>query len=358
MSLFKRGRTWYAEIRFGGKHHREAVGPRKEDAQAVLAKWKENIRHGRFPELRRVKPILFKDHAKEVLAQHYSKKRSHLWAKTIIQNRLNPFFGELFLGAITPKTISEHMTRRRDEGVSNGTINNERAIVSKILSLAVRWERLVDNPCKRVEKLETPKGRLRYLSHEEADKLIEKAPKHLKPVIITALETGGRLSEVLGLRWEAVDLAQGLLIFDQRNTKSGKQREVPITPTLASTLKAIPRSIRTDRVFVRYGKPMRNVRTAFDLALKGADLGDGVTFHTLRHSFASWFMMRGGDIYRLQKYLGHSTIAMTERYAHLSPTYLRDGVPMMGRQPAPAAGDGPEASKERLGGAVDGEAKA
>ena len=56
----KRKVTWYAEIRSNGRHHREAVGPRKEDAQAVLAKWKEEIRLGRFPELKRVKPVLFK----------------------------------------------------------------------------------------------------------------------------------------------------------------------------------------------------------------------------------------------------------------------------------------------------------
>lgn len=214
----------------------------------------------------------------------------------------------------------------------------------------LKWDRLAENPVKRVDKLETQNGRLRFLSHDEADRLIANASKHLKPVIITALETGGRLSEVLGLTWEAVDLDRGLLIFDQRNTKSGKQREIPITPTLAATLRAMPRPIRTDRVFVRYGKPMRDVRTAFELALKGAGLGDDVTFHTLRHTFASWFMMRGGDIYRLQKYLGHSTIGMTERYAHLSPTYLRDGVPMMGRQSAGAPaepGDEGEASTKR-----------
>src|SRR5207247_11380144 len=112
------------------------------------------------------------------------------------------------------------------------------------------------------------------------------------------------------------------------------------TPTLIATLKALPRSISSDYVFTWRGKPIRSMKTAFLAARDRADLGKDVTFHTLRHSFASWFMMAGGDIYRLQKYLGHSTVRMTERYAHLSPTYLRDGVGLMGRAPASTAADG------------------
>ena len=75
---------------------------------------------------------------------------------------------------------------------------------------------------------------------------------------------------------------------------------------------------------------MKSVRTGFLTARKAAELGKDVTFHTLRHTFASWYMMNGGDLYRLQKYLGHSTIKLTERYAHLSPDHLRDGAEFIG----------------------------
>ena len=75
---------------------------------------------------------------------------------------------------------------------------------------------------------------------------------------------------------------------------------------------------------------MASVRTAFERARKRARLGEEVTYHTLRHTFASWYIINGGDLYRLQKYLGHSTISLTQRYAHLSLDYLKAGVEFIG----------------------------
>ncbi|MCZ6696139.1 MAG: site-specific integrase, partial [Acidobacteria bacterium] len=82
--------------------------------------------------------------------------------------------------------------------------------------------------------------------------------------------------------------------------------------------------------FTFNGQPMKRLTTAFDRARRRAGLGEDVTFHTLRHTFASWFMMNGGDLYRLQRYMGHSTITLTQRYAHLSPDYMREGVEHFG----------------------------
>ncbi|MCZ6669926.1 MAG: site-specific integrase, partial [Acidobacteria bacterium] len=133
-----------------------------------------------------------------------------------------------------------------------------------------------------------------------------------------------------------------LLFFSQTNTKNAKLREIPMTPLLALTLKerARVRAISGDAreyVFTRYGKRLGDIRTAFHVARKRADLGKEVTFHVLRHTFASWYMINGGDLYRLQKYLGHSTIELTQRYAHLSKDYLKEGVRYFG---APAANGG------------------
>jgi len=340
VSIYKRGSTWVVQI--GSRKHRRrvVVGPNKAEAKAVEAHMLAEIRAGRFPELRTVKPILFRNHAAEVLTKHYSAKRSHHWAKLIIENRLDPSFGSLYLGAITPETISSHMARRRAEGVSGGTVRNELAVLSLIMSLAVKWERVASNPVSKADKPKPTKGRLRWLTRDEADALLSNAAKHIKAVIITALQTGGRLSEVMGLRWDDIDFDRGLLFFRQTNTKNARQREIPMTPLLIATLRSLPRSINTSAVFHRHGKPLVDIKEAFMGARDRADLGKDVTFHTLRHSFASWFMMAGGDIYRLQKYLGHSTVTMTERYAHLSPTYLRDGVGMMGQAPASTAADG------------------
>ncbi|MEE9229200.1 MAG: tyrosine-type recombinase/integrase, partial [Acidobacteriota bacterium] len=292
------------------------------------------IRQGRNPELREMPTFTFSDHAREVIEKHYANKRSGWWAKLNIEKHMILFFGDMLLGAITPEKIVNYRTRRLGQGVAHGTVNNERAILSKVFTLAIDWERLSYNPVKKVGKLEQPAGRLRYLERPEADSLIGASPAHIRPVIIIALETGGRLSEVLGLKLDDLDFHRSILYFDQTNTKSGRQREIPMTPMLVDTmhvmLKVRPLARTLKHVFIRHGKPMRDVRTAFTKARQRAGLGKDVTFHTLRHTFASWYVMDGGDLYRLQKLLGHATIAQTQKYAHLAPEYMKSAVQHMG----------------------------
>jgi integrase len=133
-----------------------------------------------------------------------------------------------------------------------------------------------------------------------------------------------------------VDLERGVLYFDQSNTKSGKQREIPISPELGAMLRD-RRKVRDIRgadsdgyIFTRKGRPIRRFAGAFTTARKRAGLGADVTPHTCRHTFASWYMINGWDLYCLRKYLGHSTIILTQRYAHLSKDYLKAGVEFIG----------------------------
>jgi integrase len=348
--IVKRGKDYWIDYRYPptreGKRYRQKVGPSKAEAQIKLSEKLKDIRHGLDPAIREVKPILFKDHAAEVLAKHYGPKRCREWADIVINKHLVPFFGEMFLGTINAKSVTDYMASRREQKRSNGTVNNERAVLSKIMSLAVEWDRVHANPVRKVEKLERADGRTRFLTHDEADKLIEKAPPHLKAVIVTALETGGRLSEVLGLKWDDLDLDRGLLYFDQTNTKSAKQREIPMTPLLLATLRAKDkvRAISGDGrtyVFTLHGKRLRDIRTAFDVAHERAKLGPDVTFHTLRHTFASWYVMRpGSDLKVLQELLGHQDLKTTMIYSHLSPDYKRAARNLIGRQPVVLPGFG------------------
>ena len=145
---------------------------------------------------------------------------------------------------------------------------------------------------------EVNNGRRRFLSRDEAQTLIEKAPKHLMPVIVTALETSGRLSDVIGLKLDDIDFDRGILYFDQTNTKNAKQRKIPMTPALVTALKerSKVRAIGGDArvyVFTRHGKRLQDVRTAFETARVGAGLGEDVTFHTLRHDAESLIMPSG-----------------------------------------------------------------
>jgi integrase len=242
---------------------------------------------------------------------------------------------------MTPAVIQDFITARLASGVSKATANRDRSMLHGIFNFAIRRSAFGgSNPGHSLKPFPESLGRLRFLSSDEVEQLLSKSAQHLKPIIICALHTGARHSEVLSLRWQDVDLAHGVIHFNRESTKSGKGRQVPIAPLLAAALRKRKMSrLRggesRDYVFVWRGRRLRTVRTAFKKAREDAGLGREVGFHTLRHTFASWFVMNGGDLYRLQKYLGHSTIVLTQRYAHLSSEYLKNGVEFIGA-PKPA----------------------
>ena len=136
----------------------------RDEARILLAERLQDIRQGRNPALRKIQVVLFKSHAKDILEQHYKKQRCFHWAKIVLEKHLVPHFGQEMLSAITPKNVSDYVSRRLAAGVSPATTNRERAILGKTLSLAVECGRLGENPVRRVERQEEPKGRLRFLT--------------------------------------------------------------------------------------------------------------------------------------------------------------------------------------------------
>ena len=152
--------------------------------------------------------------------------------------------------------------------------------------------------------------------------------KELRSIVVIALESGLRRSELLGLTWDRVDLSRGVIRLEL--TKSGKRREVPMRQVVYNTLAGLP-CPREGRVF-----KTRSIRTAFENAAEGARLDD-FHFHDTRHHFASWFMMREGSLQELKEILGHADITLTLRYAHLSPAHLRNAMIRTERQAVSAA---------------------
>jgi integrase len=138
----------------------------------------------------------------------------------------------------------------------------------------------------------------------------------LLSIVTVALETGLRKGELLGLTWDRVDMARGVIRLEV--TKSGKRREVPMRQSVYASLAGLP-APHEGRVWA-----VGNFRTAFQNAVKAAKPDTLFKFHDCRHPFASWYMMRGGSVTALQQILGHATLQMTMKYAHLSPGHLRD----------------------------------
>jgi integrase len=175
----------------------------------------------------------------------------------------------------------------------------------------------------RIKMEREAEGRRRWLTPEEATRLLnaclESRNKDLADLIEFALFTGMRRGEVLGLTSERVDRARGVVLLDV--TKNGRRREVPLNGRADAVL-ARRGSHAHGRVF---GGNWNTYRNAFEGAVARAKLED-FRFYDLRHTFASWTVQRGATLQEVKDLLGHSTLAMVMRYAHLSPEHLRNAV--------------------------------
>jgi len=318
--LFKRGKTFW--IRFAGPDGRiirESTGSSNfKDAQKVLTKRKHEASEYQPSVLG---DILFKDLAKEY-HKWAERQRCYRTKKGFIA-QLSAVFGEYPLKDLSPILIEAFQTERIRKGNKPATVNRLVSTIKHMVTKAVEWRLVGDDVHKRIRKvkhLEENNRRLRYLSKKECQSLIVCCPNHLKPIVITALNSGMRKSEVLTLTWDRVDLNNGFILLEK--TKSGRPREIPINTTLNRTLTELPRADNNPHVFNNpgTGKPYQDIRNSFATACKNAGIKD-FQFHDLRHTFASHLVMAGVDIPTVKELLGHQSLEMTLRYAHLAPSH-------------------------------------
>ncbi|EDM79600.1 site-specific recombinase, phage integrase family protein [Plesiocystis pacifica SIR-1] len=259
----------------------------------------------------------------------------------VLRLHLIPFFGYMRLDAIGPRHIERYKATKLKD-YSRKTLNNHLTILRKLLETAREWG-LIDK-VPSIRWLKAAKPEFRWLDFAEAERLLEasRCEPEWRMMILLGLRTGLRQGELLALRWQDVcfearriavrqAVAEGIL----GTPKSGRAREVPLSPaTLAEFVRhqARYRHLRSPWVFCQLDGdhagemltkgmckwPLRRARDRADLEALG--------WHDLRHSFASHLAMRGVPLKAIQELLGHSTIEMTMRYAHLAPSTLIDAV--------------------------------
>ena len=197
-----------------------------------------------------------------------------------------------------------------------------------MLNRAVDWGLLEQSPLKGLKFLREPAGRQRYLSLEECERLIQACiSPRVRTVLTIALHTGMRQGEILSLRRRDLDFGSGLILIP--DSKNGEPRHIPMDSTVASLLADCLQHPTSELVFAnKAGGRFLEIRGGFQNACERAGIAD-LHFHDLRHTFASHWMMAGGDLYILKNLLGHKTIVMTQRYAHLSPEFKRTAVNRM-----------------------------
>lgn len=311
------GATWCIQYFANGKRVRESIGPSKRQAELVLGKRKAEIREGRYFDVRQDHKFTVSSLLDRYLSEHallHKRPRTCL-RYAAAAKVLTAVFGKKLVKDVTPEDVHAFILHRREQGKAAATINGEIAVLSTMFTWANKLKLTTRHPCRGIGKLKANQ-KDRYLTHEEIQRVLSASTGDLRDMIILALGTGMRASEVLGLDRDHVNLKQAVAILP--DTKNHDRRVVPLPPPAVETLQRRPLSLR--ELFP--GWALDRLERNFARVVRDAGLA-GVTFHTLRHTFASHAVMAGVDLFTVAKLLGHRTIIMVQRYAHLAPAHLQ-----------------------------------
>jgi integrase len=330
MGVFRRrypdgqlSKDWYIDYRVNGRRYKRRIGPNKKLAEQVLTDIEVKKAKGDYLGIHELKKILFSDCLDEYLEWAQVNKAPNTYAMNrFYANHLREAFTG-YLSALTAKQVENYKVKRR-ASVAPATVNRELALLKHLCTKAVEWGYLKANPLRSVKLLKEPPGRLRYLTQPEMEALVETCSPHLRPIVVTALHTGMRKSEILRLKWQDVDFSAKTITVHR--TKNNEPRVIPTNQTLYGELHQLPRPLHSEYVFCHQdGEPYDEVKRSFKSACRKAGIAD-FRFYDLRHTFASHLIVNGINLKTVQYLLGHKDIRMTLRYAHLSGEHLQAAV--------------------------------
>lgn len=325
------GTTYRVKIRLKGRPPETATFERKTDAKRWAQNTEAAIREGRYfntAEARRhTLSELIDRYMRDVLPAKRSardQKRQLLWWKEQI--------GDYTLADVSPALIVECRDKLANGKTGRGmrrspsTVNRYLAALSHAFTVARKeWQWVKENPFQDISNLKEPRGRVRFLDDGERGRLLAACRDHsdeLYAIVVLALSTGARQSEILGLTWRSIDLQRGLIILEE--TKNNERRAVPLQGHALELVRGMSkvRRIESDLVFPSRRSPQKPVaiQGIWESALKKAGVDD-FRFHDLRHSAASYLAMNGASLAEIAEVLGHKTLQMVKRYAHLSEAH-------------------------------------
>ena len=325
MGVFKRNKKYYIDYNYNGRRIKEAVSESKKIAETVLQKRKVAIAEGKYLDIKNSEKIRFEDFADEYLEIHSKPKKSYDTDEKIV-GLLKKIFEGKYLHQITSLDIEKFKSERIRE-VKPATVNRTLAVLKSMFNTAITWGKADKNPFKGVKLFKANNQRLRFLEKEEIPKLLSCCCKHLRPIVILALNTGMRKGEILSLKWDNVDFRRGIATLP--DTKNGEKREVPLNAIAMRTLNAVPRRSGSPYVFCnKEGEPYGDIKKSFLTAVENSSIIN-FHFHDLRHTFASHLVMAGIDLNTVRELLGHKSLEMTLRYSHLSPDHKKRAVEVL-----------------------------
>jgi len=320
------GKYWLRYADAHGQIIRESSGTSDyKAALKELAKRRGDVAKGKEVERRKAHKVFLKDVMPNYL--RFVQNQRAYKNKEYIGRELLEKFGNIPLQRFNVAMLESYQQELLGKGKGSATVNRKMAMLKHLVRKANDWKMVDDGTLRTVRKvkqLKEPPGRLRYLTGKDVQRLLAECKPHIRPIVIVALNTGMRRGEILNLKWDDVDLRNGLLLV--KDTKNGESRAVPINDAVRGVLAGIVRWLDSQYVFCNQkGQPLREIKHTFNSACRKAGIRD-FRFHDLRHSAASFMAMGGVSLLAIGTILGHKTASMTKRYSHLSPDHLQGAV--------------------------------
>ena len=344
--------TFRVKVRLKGFPAQTATFKRVTDAKAWAQRTESAIHEGRY-----FKVAEAKRHTLEELLSRYqrdilpgkSRSKSFAGQQSAQLNWWKAKLGDYSLADVTPARITEardELAREKGKGggkLNPATVNRYMAALSHVFTIAVKeWGWMDDNPMRKVSKAREARGRVRYLSDAERKALLAACESHkndyLYPIVVLALSTGMRQSEIMRLCWKDIDFERSTITLHE--TKNGERRVVPLVGKANEILRAkLDAHSSTEAHLFPSKRPTRVrvettehiplfIRGAWQEVVEKAKLKD-FRFHDLRHSAASYLAMNGASLTDIAEVLGHKTLQMVKRYAHLSEAHTNKIVAAM-----------------------------
>lgn len=336
--------VWYVRLYHEGKERRFGSFPTKTAAREFYEKSKREQKDGRFfPERYQqggyvLIQELLSHHAETTTVKNKATERYYMtwWTQRLKGLRLNQ---------VTPAVIEAAQRDLLAQQYASQTVVHYLKALRHVLNMAVRDGTLERNPFARVQLVKVRNGKTRFLTNEEESRLLETLGPAYGPWARLAILTGLRLSEQFSLRWADVDFELGVIVLPE--TKSGKLQYAPMNDEAKTILRHRHIQQMNRNEVSAFVYPSQTLVTPVDQrnfysrvfrpAVIAAKLdGDGVDWHTLRHTFASRLAMSGQSEGTIAALLRHSTNALVRRYAHLSPSHLHAAVEVVAAFGKPA----------------------
>lgn len=320
-SIRKRGDGWQVRVRQRGYPDEVKTFPTKSEAESWARSIEVKMDRGQFVSRSESEQTTFGDvvrrYMETVTPCKRGKKEEIIRLTAMLRHKLT----RLSMANLTPQAIAEYRDDRL-KSCQAGTVIRDLVVISSIINHARReWGYAISNPVQMIRKPAMPPGRDRVLSvTEEAALLADLAPNGRRnplmlPLVIVAIETAMRRSEILGMRWEHVDLDRRTVFLPL--TKNGQSRHVPLSSRAVETLRAMPRSA-DGRVFPIN---MAAMEANFLHAVRRVGI-ENLHFHDLRHTAASRMASKLPNVIELAAVTGHTSLQMLKRYYHPRPEEL------------------------------------